>query len=146
MKYALFRTAPTVAPPPSAAPSPSINWDAAGVIGSMVCLLHCLLLPVAMVVLPWLVLVQGEWLHRVLAVTLMAPALLAFSFGWRHHGRWLPGFLMAVGLLALNAAAFLAPEQWETALTVLGGVFLVVAHGLNRHLSRRCGGRAGCLP
>ena len=140
MKPALFHTTPTstVAPLTSLATSPAINWDAVGVMGSLVCLVHCLLLPLAVVVLPWLVLFEGEWLHRGLAVVLAAPALLAFVFGWRHHGRWLPGFLMVGGLVVLNAAAFTAPEHWETGLTVLGGLFLIAAHGLNRNLCRRC--------
>ena len=149
MKPALFHTTPTVAPLTNLVPGPAINWDAVGVMGSLVCLVHCLLLPLAVVVLPWLVLFEGESLHRWLAVSLAAPVLLAFVFGWRRHGRWQPGFLMAGGLVALNAAAFTAPEHWETSLTVLGGLFLIAAHGLNRHLCRRCprcvdGG--GCHP
>ena len=138
MKPALFHTTPTVAPLTSLAPSPTVNWDAVGVMGSLVCLVHCLLFPLAVVVLPWLVLFEGKWLHQGLAVALAAPALLAFVFGWRRHGRWLPGFLTAGGLVAFNAAAFAAPEHWETGLTVLGGLFLIAAHGLNRHFCRRC--------
>ena len=109
MKSALSPSAPIVA---RLATGPTVNWDAVGVMGSLVCLVHCLLLPLAVVALPWLVLFEGEWLHRWLAVTLAAPALLACVFGWRRHGKWLPGFLMAGGLVALNAAAFAAPEHW----------------------------------
>ena len=138
MKPALSHTTPTVTRQISLAPGPAVNWSTDGVMGSLVCLVHCLLLPLAVVVLPWLVLFEEEWLHRGLAVALAAPALLAFVFGWRRHGRWLPGFLMAGGLVVLNAAAFAAPEHWETGLTVLGGLFLIAAHGLNRHLCHRC--------
>ena len=138
MKPELAHTTSTVARLTSLATSPAINWDAVGVMGSLICLAHCLLLPLAVVGLPWLVLFEGEGLHRGLAVALAAPALLAFVFGWRRHGRWLPGFLMAGGLVALNAAAFAAPESWESGLTVLGGLFLIAAHGLNHHLCRRC--------
>lgn len=150
MKTARSHTMPTAAARlASLTPAPTVNWDAVGVMGSLVCLVHCLLLPLAVVVPPWLVLLEGEWLHRGLAVALAAPALLAFIPGRRVHGRRLPGFFMAGGLAALNAAAFAAPECWETALTVLGGLFLIAAHGLNRHLCRccpRCVGGAGCLP
>lgn len=138
MKPALCLTTPTVAALTNLAPSSTINWDTVGVMGSLVCLTHCLLLPLAAVVLPWLALFEGEWLHRWLAVALAAPALLAFVFGWRRHGRRLPGFLMAGGLVMLNSAPFTALENWETGLTVLGGLSLIAAHGFNRHLCLHC--------
>lgn len=121
-------------------PDSAVNWDAIGVLGSFVCLVHCLVLPLAVVILPWLVLFEGEGLHRGLAVALAVPAVLAFIPGWRNHGKWLPGLFMAGGLIALNAAAFVVPEHWETGLTVVGGLFLIAAHVLNRHLCRRCPG------
>lgn len=138
MKLALFPTTPTVAQLTNLVANPTVNWDAVGVIGSLVCLVHCLLLSLAVVVLPWLVLLEGEWLHRGLTVALAATALLAFIPGSRVHCRWLPGLLMAGGLVALNAATFAAPENWETGLTVLGGLFLIAAHSLNFYLCRRC--------
>lgn len=146
MKPALFSTTPTAARPTKLLPSQTVNWDAVGVVGSLVCLVHCLLLPLAVVGLPWLVLLEGEWLHRGLAVALAAPAVLAFILGWQLHRKWLPGAIMAGGLAALNCAAFAAPENWETGLTVLGGVFLIAAHGLNSRHSRHnrgSGGKAG---
>ena len=147
MKSALSPTTPTVARLTNLVRVPVINWDAVGVMGSLVCLVHCLLLPLAVVVLPWLVLFEGEWLHRGLTVALAATALLAFIPSWRVHGRWLPGLFMAGGLAALNSAAFAASENWETGLTVVGGLFLIAAHGLNHHLCRRCPrcvDRGGC--
>ena len=138
MKPELSHTTPTVARLTSLVPGQAVNWDAVGVLGSLACLVHCLLLPLAVGVLPWLVLFEGEWLHRWLAVVLTAPALLAFLFGWRVHGRWLPGFFLAGGLAALNSAAFATPENWETGLTVLGALFLIAAHGLNHYLCRHC--------
>lgn len=138
MKPVLSHLVPTVTRLTSLAPGPAVNWDAVGVMGSLVCLVHCLLLPLAVVVLPWLVLFEGKWLHQGLAAVLAAPALLALIPGWRVHGRWLPGFFMAGGLTAFNSAAFATPENWETGLTVLGGLFLITAHGLNHHLCRRC--------
>ncbi len=116
----------------------AVKWDVVGAMGSLVCLIHCLLLPLAVVMLPWFALFEGEWLHQWLAITLAVPVLLASVFGWRRHGKWLPSFFMAGGLGALNAAAFAAPEHWESGLTVLGGLFLIAAHGLNYHLCRRC--------
>lgn len=138
MKPASLHPLPASTRPPGLTRGLDINWDAVGVVGSLICLVHCLLLPLAVAVLPWLVLFEDAWLHQGLAVALASPALLAFLSGWRRHGRWLPGFLMGGGLAALNSAAFVAPENWETWLTILGGLFLIAAHGLNRHLCRHC--------
>lgn len=122
------------------APPGWTGWDATGIAGSLACLAHCLLLPAAAAALPWLGAFSGEWLHQVLAVGLVLPALLAFVPGFRRHGTWLPGFLVLAGLAALNIGAFAAPLGWEAALTVAGGLSLIAAHGLNRHLCRcpRC--------
>lgn len=145
MKPAFSHTTLPVARLTSLAPGTVVNWDAVGVMGSLACLAHCLLLPLAVGVLPWLILFEGEWL----VVALTAPALFALMSGWRTHGRWVPGFFMVSGLVALNSAAFATPENWEAGLTILGGLLLIGAHGLNYHLCRRCPRCAdehGCQP
>lgn len=147
MKPGLFHAAPTVARLTNVVPGLAVNWDHVGVGGSVICLVHCLLLPLAAATVPGLVLFEGQWLHRWLAIALAASALLALIPGWRIHGRWLPGLLMAGGLAAVNTAAFAAPESWETRLTVLGGLCLIAAHGINHHLRRscpRCAEGGGC--
>ena len=109
---------------------PVVDWDTIGVMGSLVCLAHCLLLPLVVGV----ILFEEEWL----VVALTAPALFALMSGWRTHGKWVPGFFMVSGLIVLNSAAFATPENWEAGLTVLGGLLLIGAHGLNYHLRRCC--------
>ncbi len=242
MKPAFSDTTRPVVRLTSLTPVPVVNWDAVGVMGSLACLAHCLLLPLAVGVLPWLILFEGEWL----VVALTAPALFALISGWRTHGRWVlivspcslyilghpspqndcarrqvclrrpgqacvrhdtllrsapwlpqcryavdrlalcfvyaracaqtptkppapaairglpacarlrvafpgwrPGFFMVSGLVTLNSAAFAAPENWEAGLTVLGGLLLIGAHGLNYHFCRcclRCADGHGCQP
>ncbi len=116
----------------------AVNWDAVGIAGSLVCLAHCLLLPMVLAALPLLALFEEEWLHRGLAVALLVPVALVLVPGWYRHGRWLPGLFMTVGLVAINTAVFTASERWETGLTLAGALSLILAHGLNLYFCRRC--------
>ncbi|MCP3062391.1 MerC domain-containing protein [Myxococcus sp. K38C18041901] len=125
----------------AAAPS---RWDGVGQLLSALCVVHCLVLPAVLGLLPaalagWL---GGEGAHRGLLALALLGALAAFLPGWRLHRRaWVP--VLAVGGLGLlGAGAFLVPEgageAWEVGLTLGGGALLAVAHGRNRTLCREC--------
>jgi hypothetical protein len=119
-------------------------WDRLGIAMSVVCVVHCLMLPVAIAALP---LVAAQWLqastfHSAMALALVPVALLAAVPGLRMHGRLSVGLAMAAGLSLLSTAAF-AGERWlshEVAigLTVAGGTILVTAHAVNLVLCRTC--------
>ena len=119
-------------------------WDRLGITLSVVCLLHCLALPLAIAALP---LVAAQWLqasgfHMAMALALLPIALLAVLPGLRMHGRRSVAVAMAAGLSLLSTAAFadeaLLTHEWVVALTVTGGVILVAAHAVNLALCRAC--------
>ena len=119
-------------------------WDRLGITLSVVCLLHCLALPVALATLP---VVAANWpenaqFHTVMALVLMPVAMLAVLPGLRMHGRKSVGVAMAAGLSLLSTAAFgeeaLLTHEWAIALTVAGGAILVAAHAVNLALCRTC--------
>jgi len=119
-------------------------WDRLGIALSLVCLVHCLVLPVAIVALP---LVAAQWLdtgifHTALALVLLPVALLAVVPGLRMHGRISVAAAMAAGLSLLSTAAFagedLLSHQWQIGLTIAGGAILVAAHAVNLSLCRAC--------
>jgi hypothetical protein len=119
-------------------------WDRLGIALSIVCLVHCLVLPFAIVALP---LVAARWLdtstfHTAMALALPPVALLAVVPGLRMHGRISVAAAMAAGLSLLSTAAFageeLLSQEWQIGLTVAGGAILVSAHAVNLALCRAC--------
>ena len=120
------------------------TWDRLGIALSLVCLAHCLLLPVAFLVLPliavqWL---QGGTVHVLLALVLAPVAALALVPGLKRHRSWSVAGAMAAGLGLLSTAAFAGEgsvaHEWSTALTLAGGAILVAAHFVNLKLCRSC--------
>lgn len=119
-------------------------WDKLGITLSAVCLVHCLMLPLAIAALP---MVAAQWLqsssfHTVMALALLPIALLAVVPGLRLHGRASVAAAMVAGLSLLSTAAFagerLLSREWEIGLTLAGGAILVTAHAVNLALCRAC--------
>ena len=119
-------------------------WDRLGIGMSVVCLVHCMVLPFAIAALP---LVAAQWLqtaifHGVMAMALMFVAFFAIVPGLRVHGRFSVAAAMAAGLSLLSTAAFagerLLSREWEIGLTLAGGAILVTAHAVNLGLCRAC--------
>lgn len=115
--------------------------DLLGITLSLTCLVHCLALPLLLLLAPalgtWIAV--PEWVHAAILMLALPAATFAMKDGWRRHGRMVPAGLAAAGL-GLLAAGLVAHEGWiaftdpETAdrlLTSIGAVALVTAHLLN---------------
>lgn len=113
--------------------------DGAAAVMSSLCLVHCLLLPLALAVSPMLAagvadeLLHGPvWVHWLL-IGLAAPvSILALQRGARMHHSRAPWLLALTGFVLMSAGALahgLGPI--EPALTVLGGVIVAYAHWRN---------------
>ncbi len=119
-------------------------WDRLGIFLSLACLAHCLLLPIALLVLPLLAVqwLQDGTVHIVMALLLAPVAALALIPGLKRHGSWTVAGAMAAGLGLVSSAAFAGEgsvaHQWGTLLTIAGGTFLVAAHFVNLRLCRSC--------
>ena len=123
--------------------------DLMGIGLSLTCLVHCLALPMLILIAPalsrWLAL--PEWVHAAILVLALPAALMAMRGGWRRHRRWTPALLAVsgLGLLALGLAAhegWIAVTDREAAdrlLTSFGALTLATAHLINwrwRHRGR----------
>lgn len=105
---------------------------------SGLCLVHCLALPVLAVSLPFLgVLAEAEWVHWLfVALAVPVSALALFAAPGRRAPALLAGAVAGLALLAAGAAGWPA-HQYETLLTVTGGLMLATVHALNWRRARR---------
>lgn len=114
-----------------------INLDALGVTASVLCAIHCAVLPLLMASLPIL---GVNIIHN----TLFEYGMITLAFGigtaalWhgfnRHHRRLTPWLLFVGGMIFL-----IAKEIWpvyELGLLPFAVALIVGAHGLNYRLCR----------
>jgi hypothetical protein len=120
------------------APAQRRRYDRVAIGLSVACLLHCLALPLALLLVPTLgpVMLGTEspvhWLLLGLALPISAYALW---HGYRAHGQVRGLVLGALGLaIMLIAVSHIFDRSLETVLTVVGVSVLLAAHLLNlRH-------------
>lgn len=118
------------------------DWlESAGACASMLCLVHCLAMPLLIAALPALgqVLPVSERFHLwVLAFAIPASGA-ALLVGRNRHGVQWPLALGAGGLLLLAIGALVLGEgAGETSATVAGSLLLAMAHIANWRLRRSC--------
>ncbi len=118
--------------------------DQAAICLSGACLLHCLAVPLLLVLAPWVSLgVFGDQrFHLAMVVVVVPISLFAFRIGYRQHrarGMLLPGLsgLTLVGLAAVMEFIHLGSHELTAGLTTLGGVLLIIGHWRNLR-ARRC--------
>jgi len=116
---------------------PKINWDALGITTSVLCAIHCAVLPLAVASLPIL---GVNIIHN--AAFEFGMIGLAFVIGSRalwhgyrgHHRQWAPLALFVSGLLFLVAKQIW--HDYEFGILPFAVVLIISAHVLNYRLSR----------
>jgi MFS-type transporter involved in bile tolerance (Atg22 family) len=113
--------------------------DALGLALSGSCLIHCLVLPVAVVAAPSLSVWLGQtesvvhWVLLLIAIVVSGSALYS---GFRRHGT---GLVLVLGVAGLSvmaaAAAHVFGRTTEAGLTVVGAAVVAVAHVVNLRLT-----------
>ena len=119
------------------------TWDSIGVGTSALCVVHCVLTPVALSFAPALsqFLPGDTQVHRILVVLVVSFGLLAFVPGYRKHRKAIVFLPMLAGVWSIGLGSFggasLGPLA-EKCLTILGSTLVITAHGLNRTFCKYC--------
>ncbi|MDG1952737.1 MAG: MerC domain-containing protein [Gammaproteobacteria bacterium] len=114
---------------------------------SFLCVAHCLLLPVAVLVLPVIgaTLFEGEKFHFWLLFLVVPASFFSLGLGCRKHGRMNILWLGLLGVFTLSFVVMLGEdllgETLEKLSTMLGAIIVAVAHFRN---SRACRNFPSC--
>lgn len=112
--------------------------DNAAVALSMICVLHCLALPIVVVAIPSLLSGAGhsDLTHVILFLVALPLSGFAMVYGYRLHKKLRYSVIAAIGVLALGGGLMLHGLAYEVYVTLLGAVILAAAHLGNRAASR----------
>ncbi len=116
--------------------------DLAGAAASTLCLIHCLLTPVAIGFFPavFAYLPGDTTFHRLLAAILVLVGAVSFIPGYRLHRRKPILAMIATGIPLILIVAWKGDSLgWEELVfSVAGSLLLVAAHLLNRSFCHQC--------
>ncbi len=107
---------------------------------SLLCLVHCLALPLILAALPTLggIVHLPEEVHVWLLFLVLPATGAALLTGYRRHRDVRPLMVGGFGLALVTAAALLLLEtRWEMPVTVAGSLFIAAAHVFNWTLRHR---------
>jgi len=118
-----------------------INLDKVGIGASLLCAIHCALLPVLFTTLPLMSIELLENKQVELGFILFSTIVgcCALYIGYiRHHQKTSPLFFFVAGIALLLVAHFLMKGNWETIVKITGATTIIIAHILNWHFCKQC--------
>ena len=117
--------------------------DKAAISLSFVCAMHCLAMPLIIVMLPALTVfnLQDEAVHWWMLIAVIPTSLLALTMGCRKHKNYSVMSIGLFGIAILIVTAFfghdLLGETGENISTVIGALVVAVGHVKNQRLCSR---------
>jgi hypothetical protein len=108
---------------------------------SGICLLHCLLLPFVLAILPFLGQFDDDHMHKEMLIFVIPVSVIALTVGFRRHGH--AGVIVsgAAGLLILVLGALIVHDLYgvmaDRATTVAGSIVLAFTHYQNFRLAKK---------
>jgi EamA domain-containing membrane protein RarD len=120
----------------------TLNIDKMAIGLSMICTVHCLLLPIALVILPTLSasIFGDEGFHQWLLIAVIPTSVIALSMGCKSHKKFSVITTGLLGLVILTLAAFfghdLLGELGETMASLFGALLIISSHLRNYALCK----------
>lgn len=111
------------------------NLDALGIGASLICALHCALLPLLLTVLPVMDLHLPGYIEYILLALSFIAGCGAILRGRR---RLLLLLLFGAGFTGLLTGHFLLEDLWEALLVMVGAAFIIAAHLVSMRDCRIC--------
>ena len=139
--------APTATSPSTLA----VSGDRVGMVGSVLCAVHCALLPFVIAALPALGVGALPWVDIDQAFTVFATVLgiTTLSYGYRRHRAFRAWLMLIPGLALVWLGSFTALHDHSTAhvvVMVAGGLAIAAAHFVNLRLSHHAARVVGYAP
>ena len=107
-------------------------WDKMGICASTICLVHCLLTPIILLLYPAsdLLFIESEIVHQVLGIIVISSALFAVYPHCHRHGHKdiLAYAFLGAGFILIGIFAHDFPEYIGHGFTILGSISLITAH------------------
>ena len=122
--------------------------NAAGGAASLLCAVHCALMPMLVTLLPLVGLgfVATEPVEWALVGMSFALGVWSLRLGFREHGKRRALAILAVGLALLVLGRVSEAREWGTwgvPVLVVGGCVVALSHAVNGRLCRTCRSCAG---
>jgi putative Mn2+ efflux pump MntP len=127
----------------------STHIDKAAIGLSFACTVHCLLLPIALLMVPTLAASTfgDERFHQWMLIAVLPTSLIALAMGCRQHHNKSVLIIGLLGLTTLSLAIFLGHDllgdMGEKIASVLGASLIALGHFKNhtlcKHAQCRCG-------
>lgn len=136
---------------PSSAAALAGAGDRVGMFGSLLCALHCALLPLMIAGLPALGLGAMPWIDIDQAFTVFATllGLTTLGFGWRRHRELHAWIVLVPGVALMWVGSFTGLHSHSfghTAVMVAGGLAVAAAHLVNLRLTHQAARMVGYAP
>lgn len=117
-----------------------INWQALGISASIICAIHCALMPLLLTSLPLfgVDLIENFWLEMLLLSVAFIIGLVSLWHGYRkHHHRLVTLLIFSAGISLFLVHQLTKIPHSDLLLILPGVIFILTAHYLNYRLCRK---------